>query len=84
MQALAQALAPCLAWHPAPGRAQRAGSLPQPGGAAAPAPAAAAATADAPAAPAPQEQRVPLEGDDAQAAVALLETLINRFPAMFG
>ncbi|KAI8474065.1 MAG: Rho GTPase activation protein [Monoraphidium minutum] len=78
--ALAQALAPCIAWLP-----PNLKPLKSPGAAAAAAAdggdAAAAAAAEAAAAPA---RIVPLEGDEAQAIVMVFESLINRFANIFG
>jgi hypothetical protein len=77
-QALAQALAPCVAWLPPALKAPK--GLTATGGEAGGEEGAAVAAAAA----AASDKLVALEGDEAQAVVLVLENLISRFPQLFG
>ncbi|KIZ05711.1 hypothetical protein MNEG_2243 [Monoraphidium neglectum] len=89
--ALAQALAPCVAWLPPalkparPVAASGDGADAQEPASAANADVPATATGGAAVAAAEGAQKiVPLEGDEAQAVVLVLESLINRYAHIFG
>jgi len=81
--ALAQALAPCVAWLPSTLRATRTGSfsIQGPDGSSEDAAAAAAAAASSSGA---ADRIVALEGEEAQAIVLVMEALINRFAHIYG